>query len=441
MVFSKSETGGAPKSETGGWANDAALSFPGWSEALAGMEWPDSIKTRRELAIMRLLKFCKAERRAVSVTLIKGYLETLEEQGNLWPETKEALRWFVIEARKRTPVAGGGVPTGAEPPAGASDLGGPDWEQALIRSLRGEGKLWRTEQTYRGWGWRFADFIRPMSPEKAGEIEVRAFLTDLAVRQRVGQNTQKQALNAVVYLLREALGLAPGDFSDFVRAEPNRRIPVVLSRDEVMRLMAALEGTARLMALLGYGGGVRLMELLRLRVKDVDLERCQLIVRSGKGGKDRVTVLPERLVEPLRAHRERLRLLWEEDRSNGVPGVWLPEGLERKLGRAGEAWEWQWVFPSRELSVDPQTGIKRRHHLTDRSFQTAIKKAAAKARIDKRVSPHVLRHSFATHLLESGMDIRTLQDLLGHAKLETTQIYTHVMKKPGLGVRSPLDGM
>lgn len=406
------------------------------------MDWPESIKTRRELAILRLLKFCKAERRAVSVTLIKGYLETLEGQGNLWPETKEALRWFVIEARKRTPAgAGGGVPTGTEPPPGASDLGGPAWEQALIRSLRGAGKLWRTEQTYRGWGWRFADFIRPMSPEQAGEIEVRAFLNDLAVRQRVGQATQKQALNAVVYLLREALGVAPGDFSDFVRAKANRRIPVVLSRAEVMRLVEALEGTARLMALLGYGGGVRLMELLRLRVKDVDLERCQLIVRAGKGDKDRVTVLPERLVEPLRAHRERLRLLWQEDRANGVPGVWLPEGLARKLGRAGEAWEWQWLFPSRELSVDPQTGIRRRHHLTDRAFQTAIKKAAAKAQIDKRVSPHVLRHSFATHLLEGGTDIRTLQELLGHVKLETTQIYTHVMKKPGLGVRSPLDGI
>lgn len=441
MNSPKGESGDVSKSETGGLANDAALSFPGWSEALAGMGWPESIKTRRELAIMRLLKFCKAERRAVSVTLIKSYLETLEAQGNLWPETKEALRWFVIEARKRTPTGGRGVPVGAEPPAGASDLGGPVWEQALIRSLRGAGKLWRTEQTYRGWGWRFADFIRPMPPEKAGEIEVRAFLTDLAVRQRVGQNTQKQALNAVVYLLREALGVAPGDFSDFVRAEPKRRIPVVLSRDEVMRLMEALEGTGRLMALLGYGGGVRLMELLRLRVKDVDLERCQLIVRSGKGDKDRVTVLPERLVESLRAHRERLRLLWEGDRANGVPGVWLPEGVARKLGRAGEAWEWQWLFPSRELSVDPQTGIKRRHHLTDRAFQTAIKRAAAKARIDKRVSPHVLRHSFATHLLEAGTDIRTLQELLGHVKLETTQIYTHVMKKPGLGVRSPLDGM
>src|SRR5690606_20075540 len=217
-----------------------------------------------------------------SVTLIKGYLETLEGQRTLSAETKEALRWFVIEARKRTPAGhGGSVPTGMEPPPGASDVGGParaqPWyrslrgagqlrhaEQALIRSLRGAGKLWRTEQTYRGWGWRFADFIRPMSPEQAGEIEVRAFLNDLAVRQRVGQATQKQALNAVVYLLREALGVAPGDFSDFVRAKANRRIPVVLSRAEVMRLVEALEGTARLMALLGYGGGVRLMELLRL---------------------------------------------------------------------------------------------------------------------------------------------------------------------------------
>ena len=406
---------------------------------------------------MRLLKFCKLERRPVSVTLIKSYLENLARQGNLWPETREALRWFVIEARKRMPstdyasvktsaVVGAGLKQsgavpGSLPASGANDLGGPEWEKCLVAAVRRQGKMWRTEQTYRGWAWRFADFIQPISPEQAGTGEVKAFLTDLAVRQRVGQSTQKQALNAVVYLLREALGREVGDFSDFAKAAANRRVPVVLSRDEITRLLNGLEGTSRLMALLAYGAGLRLMELLRLRVKDVDLDRCQVTVRGGKGDKDRVTVLSARLVEPLRVHRERLRVLWGQDRAAGVPGVWLPEALERKLGRAGESWEWQWLFPSRELSVDPQSGIRRRHHLTDRAFQSAVKRAAAVAQIDKRVSPHVLRHSFATHLMEAGTDIRTVQELMGHSSVETTQIYTHVMQKPGLGVRSPLDGI
>lgn len=449
MNSSKSETGASRESETRLVADDAALIFPGWASVLAGLDWPEDIKKRRQLAIMRLLKFCKLERRPVSVTLIKGYLDGLERQGNLWPETREGLRWFVIEARKRMTMSVDvgnigrsgteGRAVGALPREGGSDMGGVAWEQALIRALRCQGMLWRTEQAYRGWAWRFADFIRPVVPEQAGSGEVRAFLTDLAVRQQVGQSTQKQALNALVFLLREGLGRDPGDFSDFARAASKRRVPVVLSREETRRLLGAMEGTSRLMASLGYGAGLRLMELLRLRVKDVDLERGQLTVRSGKGDKDRVTLLPERLREPLHEHRERLRELWREDRAAGVPGVWLPEALARKLGKAGESWEWQWVFPSRELSEDPQSGLRRRHHLTDRAFQTAIKRAAAAAQIDKRVSPHVLRHSFATHLLEGGTDIRTVQELLGHEKLETTQIYTHVMQKPGLGVRSPLD--
>jgi site-specific recombinase XerD len=183
------------------------------------------------------------------------------------------------------------------------------------------------------------------------------------------------------------------------------------------------------------------MELLRLRVHHLDLERAQLKVYSGKRDKDRITVLPIRLHDRLRAHLERLRVLFERDREAGLPGVWLPEGLERKYQRAGEKWEWQWLFPSREVSRDPASGITRRHHVLDGAFQTIIRKAAQAAAFTKRVTPHVLRHSFATHLLESGADIRTVQDLLGHDSVETTQIYLHVMKKPGLGVRSPLDGL
>lgn len=200
-----------------------------------------------------------------------------------------------------------------------------------------------------------------------------------------------------------------------------------------------MEGTPQLMAELAYGAGLRLMELLRLRVQDLDVERARVMVRGGKGDKDRVTVMPGRLQRPLGQHLDRLRLIYSEDRAAGLPGVWLPDGLARKYQRAGETWQWKWVFPSRETSIDPVTGRRRRHHVIDTTFQNAIKAGSRAARIDKRVTPHVLRHSFATHLLEAGTDIRTLQELLGHERLETTQIYTHVMQKPGLGVRSPLD--
>jgi integron integrase len=216
-------------------------------------------------------------------------------------------------------------------------------------------------------------------------------------------------------------------------------VPTVLSRKECQQLFEALEGTPRLMAELMYGSGLRLMELLRLRVKDLDLTRQQVIVRGGKGDKDRVTVLPEVLVERLRAHRDRLRGLHEQDRASGLAGVWLPEALARKYPGAGVSWEWFWFFPSRQTSLDPHAGVERRHHLLEGAFQLAVRQAARKARLNKRVTPHTLRHSFATHLLEGGADIRSVQDLLGHADVATTQIYTHVMNRPGLGIRSPLD--
>jgi len=291
------------------------------------------------------------------------------------------------------------------PPLGRTDLGRADWERRLIQRLRLLHLAWRTEEAYRGWAWRLARFLgnRPMSAA-TGE-DVRAFLTKLAVVDKVSVATQKQALNALVFYLREVEGKEPGDFSDFARARRRVRAPVVLSRAECEKLFAAMEATPKLMAELMYGSGLRLMELLRLRVKDVDLDRHQLIVRGGKGDKDRVTVLPERLRERLTAHRERLRRLYAQDREAGVAGVWLPEALERKYPKAGESWEWQWFWPSREYSTDPRTGLRRRHHVLDATFQHYVRQGARRARLDKRVTPHVLRHSFATHLLESGTDI------------------------------------
>ncbi|HAV61700.1 MAG TPA: integron integrase [Verrucomicrobiales bacterium] len=278
-------------------------------------------------------------------------------------------------------------------------------------------------------------------PRDCGREEVRGFLTHLAVDRQVAAATQSQALNALVFLYREVLGVELGDLEEFRRAERPARVPVVLSRGECGRLFAAMEEPKmRLLAQVLYGSGLRLTEGIRLRIKDVDLERGQIVVRGGKGDKDRVTVLPERLREGLREQLTFSRELFKQDRAAGVAGVWLPEALERKYPKAGESWGWFWVFPSRETSVDPRGGIRRRHHVLDATVQQAVKRAGRAADIDKVVTPHVLRHSFATHLLESGTDIRTVQELLGHRSVQTTQIYLHVMQKPGLGVKSPLDG-
>jgi integron integrase len=328
----------------------------------------------------------------------------------------------------------------SEPRRAADDLGAPGWEAALVMAVRKKGFLWRTEQTYREWAARFAEFIAPRSPMTADEREVGAFLSSLAVQQRASRSTQKQALNALVFLMQEALQRKMPEIP-FQRAAPGRKVPTVLTREEVGRLVKQLSGTTRLMAQLAYGAGLRVMELLRLRVHHLDLPRQRLQVYDGKGAKHRITVLPAVLVPELEEQVERLKRLHEQDRAEGLSGVWLPEGLAAKYSRAGESFEWQWLFPSREATVDAASGLRRRHHVTDSAFQRAIHTAAKHAGIIKRVTPHVLRHSFATHLLEGGADIRTVQDLLGHESVETTQIYTHVMVKPGLGVRSPLDGL
>lgn len=431
-------------------AAEEVLRFPEWIEVLRQAHLPAAVRSRHTREIFRFLRFCRDRRAAATIALAKQYLEV--HAGQAVP-ARDALRWLFLSARKRSGDAEIGrslAPTGARlpaavpstrfvPPAASSDLGGADWERDLIASMRRKGFLWRTEQTYRSWAAKFAAFLAPRTPYAAGAEQISGFLTELAVRQRASPSTQRQALNALVFLMQEALGLKLEPL-DFERAAPRRRMPVVLSRDECGRLFSRLEGTNRLMAELAYGAGLRLMELLRLRVQDLDLGRGRLMVRSGKGDKDRVTVLPTRLREPIDEHLDRLRALHAEDRAASLPGVWLPEGLARKYARAGETWEWQWVFPSRELSVDPASRARRRHHVNDTTFQNTIKRAARQAGIDKRVSPHVLRHSFATHLLESGADIRTVQELLGHDSVETTQIYTHVMQKPGVGVRSPLDG-
>ena len=306
--------------------------------------------------------------------------------------------------------------------------------------LRFRQMAYRTEQTYVDWIRRFIVWSGKRHPREMGSPEVRAFLTHLAAERNVAAATQNQALNALVFLYREVIGGELEWLDGFEPAKRGQRLPEVLSRQEVQTVLGQLKGTHALIARLLYGTGLRLMEGLRLRVKDIDFIRGQIAVRAGKGNKDRVTMLPESLREALKVHLHRVRELYEKDLAAGGGEVWLPTALAVKYPRAPREWAWQWVFPSAELSMDPRSGRRRRHHVSDAGVQRAIKLAAKAARLERRVSPHVLRHSFATHLLEGGTDIRTLQELLGHKDVSTTQIYTHVMTKPGIGVRSPLDG-
>lgn len=313
------------------------------------------------------------------------------------------------------------------------------WRERLAVVMRLRNYSLRTEEAYREWAERFLNYHSATEPESLGEPEVREFLEYLAVARQVSASTQNQAFSALLYLYQTVLERPLGDLRETVRARRSVRLPVVLSRQEVQRLLAGLEGTLGLLARLLYGTGLRLLEGVRLRVKDVDFERGVITVREGKGDKDRTVMLPEALREPLRMHLQRVRLLWEADRASGQGGVWLPDALERKYPEAGKEWAWMWVFPAKRLARDPRSGVERRHHAHETAVQRAVKAAARLAQIQKPVGCHSLRHSFATHLLEQGTDIRSVQELLGHKSVETTQIYTHVMQKPGLGVRSPLD--
>lgn len=297
----------------------------------------------------------------------------------------------------------------------------------------------RTEQVYLRWMRRYAAFHSGQPLPGLGSAEIEAFLTHLAVSERVGPATQNQALQALLFLYRQVLGIDLPWLDNVTRAEKEKRLPVVLSRAEVRSLLAHLDGTSWLIAGLLYGSGLRLMEGMRLRVKDLALERGELIVREGKGGKDRVTMLPAALVTPLRAHLSRLRAWFEEERRRNQPGVSLPYALARKYPQAATQWGWQYLFPAPTLCRDPYLGAPVRHHLYEKRVQRAVQQAVRRAGLTQPASCHTLRHSFATHLLEDGYDIRTVQELLGHSDLKTTMIYTHVMAKGARGVRSPLD--
>ncbi|WP_222909388.1 integron integrase [Pseudomonas sp. DNDY-54] len=299
----------------------------------------------------------------------------------------------------------------------------------------------RTERVYCEWIKRYVRFHNYRHPMEMGAPDVEAFLSDLAVRRDVSASTQNQALAALLFLYKQVLKQDLPWLGEVVRAKKPARLPVVLSISEVQQILGQLDGDVGLIARLLYGGGLRLMEGVRLRVKDVDFSRKEIIIRDGKGQKDRVTVMPTSLALPLRQHIARVRAIHQFELAEGRGDVYLPDALARKYPGAPFEWAWQYVFPAAGLSVDPRSGSVRRHHLDEKRVQRAFKRAVKASGLAKLATPHTLRHSFATHLLESGQDIRTVQELLGHADVKTTMIYTHVLNRGGLAVLSPLDRM
>jgi integron integrase len=306
-------------------------------------------------------------------------------------------------------------------------------------ALRSRHYSRRTEQAYCLWVRRYLRFHGMRHPAEMAEPEINAFVSDLAVNGHVSASTQTQALSALLFLYRRVLGTEVGELQGLVRARTSRRVPVVLDLAEVRAVLDRLEGAEWLMASLMYGSGLRLSECLRLRVLDIDFGRGEITVRDGKGGKDRVTMLPESLAEPLRRHLRGVRTTHERDLAAGWGRVALPDALERKFPSAPAEWRWQWVFPQERRWTDPQTGQQGRHHVHPTIIQRAVRQAVRRAGVVKHAGCHTLRHSFATHLLEAGYDIRTIQELLGHKDVSTTMIYTHVLNKGGHGVRSPMD--
>lgn len=315
----------------------------------------------------------------------------------------------------------------------------PGAHKDFVKLLRLRGMATRTELTYELWLASFFAFHAWKVPNLLGSKDVLAFLEYLALKRKVSASTQKLAFNALIFFFREVSARDTSDWSQYTRARPKRRLPTVLSRNEAHLLLEKMSGQAGLMASLMYGGGLRLMECVRLRVQDIDFAYQQILVRNGKGNKDRVVPLAKKLYAPLKEQLKNTKVQFEHDLKAGSHGVYIPVALARKLKGAEKQWQWQYVFPATRMAKDPRSGLLRRHHIHETSLNKAIKKAATEARLNKRVSSHTFRHSFATHMLESGYDIRTVQELLGHSDVATTMIYTHVLNRGGMGVLSPLD--
>jgi len=311
----------------------------------------------------------------------------------------------------------------------------------LREALRTRHYSRRTEQTYCHWVKRFILFNNVRHPQEMAEPEINAFLTHLAIKEKVSASTQNQALSALLFLYRHVIGREVGDLGNVIRARKPKRLPVVMTRDEVKAVLANLSGDKQLMASLMYGAGLRLMECLRLRVQDIDFARNEIIIRDGKGAKDRITMLPESLKVLLQDHLTRVKAIHAKDLADGWGRVQLPEALDRKYPNAPTEWRWQWVFPQENRWKNSKTGEEGRHHIDESLLQKAVKDAVVRAGLTKRATCHTFRHSFATHLLEGGYDIRTVQELLGHQDVKTTMIYTHVLNRGPAAVRSPIDAL
>jgi integron integrase len=311
----------------------------------------------------------------------------------------------------------------------------------LREALRSRHYSDRTEQTYCSWVKRFIYFHNVRHPQEMAEPEINAFLTYLAVKEKVAASTQNQALSALLFLYRHVLGREVGDLGEVIRARKPKRLPVVMTREEIKAVLANLYSDKWLMASLMYGAGLRLMECLRLRVQDLDFSRNEILVRDGKGAKDRITMLPESLKTPLQEQLKSVKAIHERDLADGWGRVLLPHALDRKYRNAPMEWLWQWIFPQGNRWKNLKTGEEGRHHVDESLVQKAVRDAATKAGLTKRATCHTFRHSFATHLLEAGYDIRTVQELLGHKDVKTTMIYTHVLNRGPSGVRSPVDGL
>ena len=324
-------------------------------------------------------------------------------------------------------------------PATAPPIAKPKLLDQVQLALRSRHYSRRTEQTYAHWIRRFILFHGKRHPAEMAEPEINEFLTDLAVRARVSASTQNQALSALLFLYRYVLKCEVGDLGDVVRARKPKRLPVVMARDEVKAVLGQLSGDRWLMASLMYGAGLRLMECLGLRVQDIDFEANQITVRNGKGSKDRITMLPQAVKESLREHLARVKMVHEQDLADDYGRVLMPDALDRKYPNAPAEWRWQWVFPQERRWVNSCTGEQGRHHVDDSILQRAVKEAVTRVGLTKRATCHTFRHSFATHLLASGSDIRTVQELLGHNDVKTTMIYTHVLNRGPTGVQSPMD--
>lgn len=395
-----------------GWAKRFAIALRRKSLEQATRE--DVEEFLRKLSTSPGITTWKLEQAAESLTILFGSVF-----GQAWAHS--------VRSPAPPPPSDVPVPTGDDP---------IDKLRYLIRCRRYSV---RTEESYTYWVRRFLDFCRRGGIEP-GTGSARAFLERLVVVEQMSASSQSLALNAIVFHFKHVVEEELGDLGDFQKSKRAKKLPVVLSRDEVRRLLDALDGSYRILAALMYGGGLRLMEAVQLRVKDVDFDRRQIQVIDGKGQKDRVTMLPDRWREPLSAHLAAVRKIFDGDMAVGFAGATFPTALERKYPSAPREWGWQFVFPATRLCVEPTTGKARRHHIHETALQRAVRTAAQKIDVAKPVGCHTLRHCFATHLLESGADIRTVQELLGHSDVQTTMIYTHVLNRPGLSVRSPADG-